>query len=113
MNPLSWLKGFWIVPRDPHLIAQSEAWAREHFTSHSLGSRVLAILAEQLGVEMSVLLPKTRFIEDLDCVDLEGVDIVMAVEEEFGFEIPEHDAESIHTVADLIDYVQKRYQNRC
>jgi acyl carrier protein len=73
---------------------------------------VLAILVEQIGVEMSALLPTTRFIEDLDCVDLEGVEIVMAVEEEFAFTIPALDAESIGTVAELIDYVQKRSQDR-
>jgi acyl carrier protein len=112
MNPISWLKNLWIVPPDPRLEAQAEDRARQHFTSFSpkIAPIVIRILVEQLGVGISELMPTARFVEELKADELEPVEIVMAIEEEFKISIPDHEAEQILTVADLIEYVTRRKQ---
>lgn len=110
MNLLGWLRNLWIVPTDPRVVKQAENWARQHFpdNSHPVASKVIAILIDQLGVSVAELLPTARFIEDLRADELEPVEIVMALEEEFPIKIPDHDAEQILTVADLVNYMDKR-----
>lgn len=68
--------------------------------------RVKNIIVEQLGVEDSEVKPEAHFINDLGADSLDTVELVMAVEEEFGVEISDEDAEKAQTVKDLIDYVK-------
>jgi acyl carrier protein len=49
---------------------------------------------------------KTAFVEDLEADSLDAVEIIMALEEEFGTEIPDEDAEKIKTIKDAVDYVE-------
>ena len=67
--------------------------------------RVKKIVAEQLGVNESEVKTESSFVNDLGADSLDTVELVMALEEEFGVEIPDEDAEKITTVQQAIDYV--------
>jgi acyl carrier protein len=69
--------------------------------------KVKAIIAEQLGVDIEQVKPETSFVDDLGADSLDTVELVMALEEEFGIEIPDEEAEKISTVQDAIDYVSE------
>jgi acyl carrier protein len=67
--------------------------------------RLKKIVAEQLGVEESKITPAARFTDDLNADSLDLVEMIMSLEEEFGVEIPDEDAEKIVSVQDAIDYI--------
>lgn len=69
--------------------------------------KVKKIIAEQLGVDESEITPESHFIDDLGADSLDTVELVMALEEEFGVEIPDEDAEKIQTVGDVDKYIQE------
>ncbi|TAE60853.1 MAG: acyl carrier protein [Nostocales cyanobacterium] len=71
----------------------------------SILKKVQDIVSEQLGVEEEKVQPQASFTEDLQADSLDLVELVMAFEEEFGVEIPDEDAEKIHTVQDVVDYI--------
>ncbi|HPE60723.1 MAG TPA: acyl carrier protein [Thiolinea sp.] len=73
-------------------------------------SRVKAIVVEQLGVEESEVTNEASFIDDLGADSLDTVELVMALEEEFGTEIPDEEAEKITTVQLAIDYIKQHQQ---
>jgi acyl carrier protein len=68
-------------------------------------SRLKKIVAEQLGVDEAKIVPSARFSDDLNADSLDLVEMIMSLEEEFGVEIPDEDAEKILTVQDAIDYI--------
>lgn len=70
--------------------------------------RVLLLLIEQLGVDMVQLSPNTTFVDDLGADELDGTELVMAIEEEFGIEIIEEEAEKINTIGDLLVFLVDR-----
>ena len=70
-------------------------------------SRITKIIKEQLGVEESEVKPEASFVDDLGADSLDTVEILMAIEEEFGIEIPDEDAENAKTVEDVISYINK------
>ncbi len=69
--------------------------------------RVKDIIVEQLGVKADQVTPEAKFIEDLGADSLDTVELVMALEEEFGMEIPDEQAEKLQTVGDVIKYVEE------
>jgi acyl carrier protein len=71
----------------------------------SVESRVREIIVEQLGVNPEQVTPEATFVDDLGADSLDTVELVMALEEEFGIEIPDEDAEKITAVKDAIEYI--------
>jgi len=67
--------------------------------------RVIEIIVEQLGVSEEEVTPEASFIDDLGADSLDLVELIMAMEEEFGLEISDEDAEKIQTVQDVINYI--------
>ncbi len=72
----------------------------------SIEQRVKDIIVEQLGVKPEQVTPEAKFIEDLGADSLDTVELVMALEEEFGNEIPDEQAEKLQSVNDVIKYVE-------
>ena len=70
--------------------------------------KVVEVVVEQLGVKKEEVRPEARFIEDLGADSLDTVELVMSLEEEFGIEIPDEDAEKIATVGDAIKYIEEK-----
>jgi len=70
--------------------------------------KIKSIIAEQLGVKAEEIKPESSFIEDLGADSLDTVELVMALEEEFGIEIPDEDAEKMGTVGDAIKYIDEK-----
>lgn len=70
--------------------------------------RVKKIIVEQLGVKEDQVTPEAKFIEDLGADSLDTVELVMALEEEFGQEIPDEEAEKLQSVGDVIRYIEDR-----
>ena len=66
------------------------------------------VIAEQLNVDESEIKAESNFKEDLGADSLDLFELVMALEEEFGVEIPSEDLEKIATVADVMDYLKSK-----
>jgi acyl carrier protein len=71
----------------------------------NIATRVKEIVAEQLGVEQDSITDNASFVDDLGADSLDTVELVMALEEEFGIEIPDSAAEKITSVNEAIAYV--------
>ena len=71
----------------------------------NIEARVKKIVAEQLGVNEAEVKNESSFVDDLGADSLDTVELVMALEEEFGCEIPDEEAEKITSVQQAIDYV--------
>lgn len=69
-------------------------------------AKVKEVIAEQLGVDVEEVTPEASFIDDLGADSLDTVELVMALEEEFGIEIPDEAAEKITTVNDALSYIE-------
>jgi len=69
--------------------------------------RVRDIIVEQLGVKPDQVTPEAKFIEDLGADSLDTVELIMALEEEFGIEVPDEQAEKLLTVGDVIKYIEE------
>jgi acyl carrier protein len=65
---------------------------------------------DQLGVDESEVTPQASFVDDLGADSLDTVELVMALEEEFGIEIPDEDAEKLLTVEDVVKYIEAKLQ---
>lgn len=68
-------------------------------------ARVKAIIVRQLGVKEDEVAAEKSFVDDLGADSLDIVELVMAMEDEFGFEIPDEEAENIRTVGDAVSYI--------
>lgn len=68
-------------------------------------SKVVGIVATQLGIEESQVNASSSFLDDLGADSLDQVEIVMSIEEAFSVEIPDNVAETIKKVEDAVDYI--------
>ncbi len=69
--------------------------------------KIIDIISSQLSVPKEKVVPQASFTDDLGADSLDLVELVMAMEEEFGMEIADEDAEKLQTVQDTIDYVKQ------
>jgi acyl carrier protein len=83
-------------------------WKEDSRSMATVDERVKKIIAEQLGVEEDEVTSEASFVEDLGADSLDTVELVMALEEEFGIEIPDEDAEKILTVGKALDYIKEK-----
>ena len=79
--------------------------------SAAVEEKVRKIIVDQLGVDAGEVKPEAHFVDDLGADSLDTVELVMALEEEFGIEIPDEDAEKITRVKDAIEYIEKNGKN--
>lgn len=77
----------------------------------TIEDRVKQILSEQLGVDLKDIKPESDIMGDLSADSLDAVEIIMSMEEEFGFEIPDGEAEKFVKVSDIIDYIRKQTES--
>lgn len=77
-----------------------------------IDERVKDIIAEQLGVKKEEIKSESSFVDDLGADSLDTVEIVMALEEEFGIEIPDEDAEKMSTVGEAIKYIDDKVKSK-
>jgi acyl carrier protein len=73
--------------------------------SPEMQERLVEIVVEQLGVEKDKVVSSAKFVDDLGADSLDLVEMIMALEEEFGVDIPDEDAEKIVSVGDAIEYI--------
>jgi acyl carrier protein len=73
-------------------------------------ARVKEIIVEQLGVSETEVVPEAKFIDDLGADSLDLVELVMALEEEYGTEISDEEAEKIITVGDAYEYIRSHQE---
>ena len=72
-----------------------------------IDQRVKDIIVEQLGVKPEQVTPEAKFIEDLGADSLDTVELVMALEEEVGIEVPDEQAEKLQSVGDVIKHIEE------
>jgi len=70
--------------------------------------RIIEMIAEQLGKDAGEITAEMSFADDLGADSLDLVELIMSVEEEFGIEVPDEEAEKIKLVQDAIDFVKSK-----
>ena len=76
-------------------------------SSEEIFEKIKNIIIEQLQVSETVVTEEASFIDDLGADSLDLVELIMALEEEFGIEIPDADAEKVVTVGDVVSYIKE------
>ena len=76
-------------------------------SNSNIEERVKKIIVDMLGVKPEDVVPEASFVDDVGADSLDTVELVMALEEEFGTDIPDEEAEKINTVQAAIDYITK------
>ena len=74
-------------------------------------AKVKEIIINELGVDPEKVTNDASFVDDLGADSLDTVELVMAFEEEFTIDIPDEDAEQMHTVGEAIAYIEKRAES--
>lgn len=70
--------------------------------------KIKEIIAEQLGIDnVDTITPQTSLIDDLEADSLDAVEVIMALEDEFGIEIPDEEAENFKTIGDIAKFVEE------
>ncbi|HEX9884443.1 MAG TPA: acyl carrier protein [Desulfobaccales bacterium] len=74
----------------------------------AIEEKVIDIIVDKLGVERAEVIPEAVFVDDLGADSLDLVELIMAMEEEFGTEIADDEAEKLRTVQDVISFITAR-----
>lgn len=74
----------------------------------SVYDKIKEVIVDKLGVEEDKITMEASFIDDLGADSLDTVELIMELEEEFGLEIPDEDAEKLTTVQAVVDYVEEK-----
>jgi acyl carrier protein len=82
----------------------------EFVTDGTTYERLKKIIVEQLGVDEEEVQAQASFVEDLNADSLDLVELIMSLEEEFGMEISDEDAEKIQKVQDAVDFIEEHQQ---
>ena len=69
--------------------------------------KIRAILAEQLDIDEDRITMDSNLAEDFDADSLDVVDVIMSLEDEFGIEVPDEAIEELHTVGDVVRFVEE------
>ncbi|EEY43410.1 acyl carrier protein [Vibrio cholerae RC27] len=75
-------------------------------TTDKIEQKVIEMVAEKLNKDKSIITTDSRFIEDLKADSLDTVELMMAIEVEYGIDIPDDEATKIKTVSDVIQYIK-------
>jgi acyl carrier protein len=78
----------------------------------SIADKVKSVVSEQLGVKQEEVTDQAKFVDDLGADSLDTVELVMALEEEYGIEIPDEDAEKLTTVGEAIKYIEEKIASK-
>ncbi len=73
-----------------------------------LQEKVMKLISDATKVDLMKITPDTSFVDDLNLDSLDIVELMMKMEDDFGVEIPEEDAEGLKTVKDVVSYLQKK-----
>ena len=76
-------------------------------STSTIYDRLKGLVTEQLGVDEEEVTPEASFVDDLNADSLDLVELIMSLEEEFGLEISDEDAERIKTVGDAAEYIEE------
>jgi acyl carrier protein len=87
-------------------MAKSQIQEVTFMSTDSVFESVQNILVEQLGVDADIITMESNFIDDLNADSLDIVELVMAMEQEFGISIPDEEAERIKSVGDAVDFIK-------
>ncbi|ADE30326.1 MULTISPECIES: acyl carrier protein [typhus group] len=77
-------------------------------TTDKIEQKVIEMVAEKLNKDKAIITTDSRFIEDLKADSLDTVELMMAIEVEYGIDIPDDEATKIKTVSDVIKYIKER-----
>ena len=77
-----------------------------------IAEKVKVVIGEQLGVKAEEVTSQAKFVDDLGADSLDTVELVMALEEEYGVEIPDEDAEKLTTVGEAIKYIEEKLASK-
>ena len=69
------------------------------------------LVVEQIGIDADMVQMDTNLMKDLEADSLDAVEIILGVEEAFGIEIPDEEAEKFETVRDFVEYVDEHKEN--
>jgi len=78
----------------------------------TVAEKIKELIIKQLDSKESEVVPEAKFIDDLGADSLDIVELIMALEDEYGIEIPDEDAEKMETVGDAIRYIEERLANK-
>ena len=90
------------------MIFSSRILVREIVMTENMANKVKAIIADKLGVDPAKVVDEARFVDDLGADSLDTVELVMALEEEFGVEISNEEGQEIQSVKDAVSFIEKK-----